>query len=146
MFRCGMVPVINKPTCITRYTATATDYMFTNFIINTEIKLAIIKADISDHFPILFVAKVKIDVNIKTEQYILRRNISDQSILKRNISDQSIRKFQQKLSDVTRDDIKIFVSVNHSYDRFLQIFLSLYNECFPKIKIKLTPQNIFVHG
>ena len=33
----------------------------------------------------------------------------------------------------------MFDSVNHSYDRFLQIFLSLYNECFPKIKIKLKP-------
>ena len=40
------------------------------------------KADISDHFLILFVAKVNIDVNIKTKQYILNRNISDQSIRK----------------------------------------------------------------
>ena len=74
MLRCGMVPIINKPTRVTRYTATAIDHMFTNSIINTEIKSAIIKADISDHFPILFVAKVKVDVNIKTEQYILKRN------------------------------------------------------------------------
>ena len=43
MFRCGMVPVINKPTRVTRYTATAIDHMFTNSIINTEIKSAIIK-------------------------------------------------------------------------------------------------------
>ena len=63
MFRCGMVSVINKPTCVTRYTATAIDLMFTNYIINTEIKSAIIKVDISDHIPILFVAKVNVDVN-----------------------------------------------------------------------------------
>ena len=63
-----MVPVINQPTRVTRYTATAIDHKFTNFIINTEIKSAIIKADISDHFPVLFVAKVELDVNIKTEQ------------------------------------------------------------------------------
>ena len=133
MFRCGMAPVINKPARVTRYTATATDHMFTNSIINTEIQSAIIKADISDHFPILFVAKVKADVNIKTEQYILKRNISDQSK----------KKFKQKLRDVSWDDIKIFDSVNHSYNRFPQIFLSLYNECFPKIKIKLKPQKHF---
>ena len=101
MFRCGMIPVINKPTRVTRYTATAIDHMFTNSIINTEIK-----ADISDLFSILFVAKVKVDVNIKTEQYILKCNISDQSI----------KKFKQKLRDVTWDDSKIFDSVNHSYD------------------------------
>ena len=133
MFRLGMVPAINKPTLVTKYTATAINHMFTNSIINTEIKSAIIKADISDHFQILFVAKVKTDVNIKTEQYILKRNISDQSI----------KKFKQKLRDVTWDDIKIFDSFNHSCNRFLQIFLSLYNECFPKIKIKLKPRKHF---
>ena len=60
-----MVPVINKLTRVTRYTATVIDCMFTNSIINTEIKSAIIKTDISDHFPVLFVAKVSVDVNIK---------------------------------------------------------------------------------
>ena len=130
MFCCGMVPVINKPTRVTRYTETAIiDHMFTNSIINTEIKSATIKTDISDHFPILFVAKLNVDVNIKTEQYILKRNICDQSI----------KKLKQKLRDVTWNDIKTFDSVNHSYNRFLQIFLSLYDECFPKIKIKLKP-------
>ena len=47
------------------------------------------------------------------------------------------------MGDVIWDDIKIFESVNHSYNRFLQIFLSLYNKCFPKIKIKLKPQKHF---
>ena len=77
-----MVLIINKPTHVTRYTATAIDHMFTNSTINTEIKSAIIKAEISDHFPILFVAKVNVAINIKTEQYILKRNICDQSIKK----------------------------------------------------------------
>ena len=48
-----------------------------------------------------------------------------------------------KLHDVIWDDIKITDSVNHSYNRFFQIFLSLYNECFPKIRIKLKPQKHF---
>ena len=65
MFPCGMVLVINKPTRVTKYTATAIDRMFTNSIINTEIKSTIIKADISDHFPILFVAKVKLMLTSK---------------------------------------------------------------------------------
>ena len=38
-----MVPVINKPTRVARYIGTATDHMFTNSIINTEIKSVIIK-------------------------------------------------------------------------------------------------------
>ena len=133
MFRCGMVPAINKPTHVTRYSATAIDPIITISIINTEIKSAIIKAGISDHFPIIFVAKVNVDVSIRTEQYILKRNICDQSI----------KKFKQKWRDVIWDDIKITDSVNHSYNRFLQIFLSLYNEYLPKIKSKLNPQKHF---
>ena len=94
MFRCGMVPAINKPTRVTRYTATAIDHIFTNSIINTKIKSAIRKADISDHFPIFFVAKVNVDVNI---------------------CDQSIKKLRQKLRDIIWDDIKITDSVIHSF-------------------------------
>ena len=90
---------------------------FRNSVVNTEIKSAITEADISDPFPILFVAKENVDVNIKTEQYILKRNIYDQFI----------KKFKEKLRDVPWDKIKIVGSVNHSYNRFLQFFLSLYN-------------------
>ena len=86
MCRCRMVPAINKLTHVTRYTATAIDYMFTNPLINTVIKSAIIKADISDHFPILFFVKVNVDANIKTEQYILKRNICFATLLKLHFS------------------------------------------------------------
>ena len=101
-----MVPAINKATRFTRYTGMAIDHMFTNSIINTEIKSAIIKADISDRFPVRFVAKVNVDVNIKTEQ----------CILKRNICDQCIKDFKQKL-------LKILDSVNHfSFFNFFTFF------------------------
>ena len=96
------------------------------------------KADISDHFLILFVAKVNIDVNIKTKQYILNRNISDQSI----------RKFKQKLSDITWDDIRICDTFSHSLKRFLHFiylfFFSLYNECLEsKDKNQIKPTKTF---
>ena len=96
------------------------------------------KADISDHFLILFVAKVNIDVNIKTKQYILNRNISDQSI----------RKFKQKLSDITWDDIRICDTFSHSLKRFLHFIYLFFFHCTmnvlnPKIKIKLNLQKHF---
>ena len=75
-----MIPTINKPTRVTRHTATATDHVFTNTIMGSiEIKAAIVKTDILDHFPIIFATKNKIDAEI-TEQYIFKRNTSDQSI------------------------------------------------------------------
>ena len=44
MFRFGMIPTINKPTRVTRHTATAIDHVFTNTIMgNIESKTAIVK-------------------------------------------------------------------------------------------------------
>ena len=90
VFQFGMIPTINKPTPVTRHTATATDRVFTNTIMdNIEIKTAIVKTDISDHFFIIFATKRKIDTEI-TEQYIFKHNISGQSI----------NKFKQKLCNI----------------------------------------------
>ena len=80
MFRFGVIPTISKPAGVTRHTATAIDHVFTNSIIdNIEINTVIVKTDISDNFPIIFATKDKRDAEV-TEQYIFKRNISDQSI------------------------------------------------------------------
>ena len=55
----------NRPTGVTRHTATATDCVFTNIIMeNIEISAAILKTYISDHFRIIFTTKSKIDADI----------------------------------------------------------------------------------
>ena len=52
LFENNMIPIINKPTRVTRTTATAIDHIVTNCFANTNFKTAIFKSDISDHFPI----------------------------------------------------------------------------------------------
>ena len=50
-----MIPTINRPTRITRNTATAIDQIITNTVISDiKHRSGIIKTDISDHFPIVF--------------------------------------------------------------------------------------------
>ena len=133
MFRFGMITTINKPTRVIRHTTTANDHVFTNTIMgNIEIKTAIVKTGICNHFPIIFATKNKIDAEI-TEQYIFKHNISDQSI----------GKFEQKLRNIDWNNIKILRNVNDAYSKFFEIFLSLYNESFLKIKVKLKPQRQF---
>ena len=118
MLRFGMITTINKPTRVTRHTATVIDHIFTNIIIdNIEIKTAIVKTDISDHFPIIFATKSKTGAEIP-EQYIFKPNVSDQPI----------NKFKQKLRNIDWNNIKILQNVNDAYSKFRQIFLSLYNE------------------
>ena len=55
MFEFSMIPTINKPTRVTKHTATAIDNIITNCIINSDFKSAIVKTDLPDHLPIMFI-------------------------------------------------------------------------------------------
>ena len=46
-----MIPIINKATRITNKAAIAIDHILTNPYIETILKAAILKCDVSDHFP-----------------------------------------------------------------------------------------------
>ena len=52
-----MIPTINKPTRVTRKTATAIDHILTNSFIDTVFKTAILETDISRHFPICYLSQ-----------------------------------------------------------------------------------------
>ena len=47
-----MITTIHKPTRLTKKTATAIDGIITNSFVENTFKTAIIKSDVSDHFPI----------------------------------------------------------------------------------------------
>ena len=47
-----MIPTTNKPTRVTRNTATAIDHIITNTVVDIQFKSGIIQTDLSDHFPI----------------------------------------------------------------------------------------------
>ena len=120
-------PPKNKPTRITRSTATAIDHIITNSVINAEFKTGIIKTEISDHFPIFFIFKCVLDSTEAREEFIFKRNYSSNSI----------ETFKQKLREVNWNKVKQFNNANESYAKCYEICTSLYEECFPKFKIKL---------
>ena len=67
-----MIPTINKPTRATKKTATAIDHIITNSFVEITFKTAIIKSDVSDHFPICifflqqtYLEKLMLSINIK---------------------------------------------------------------------------------
>ena len=96
MFRHGLILTVNKPTRVTRNTATAIDHIITISVINTEFKTGIIKTDISDHFPIFFIFKCVVDTTEAREEFIYKRNYSGNSI----------DTFKQKLRNVNWNDMK----------------------------------------
>ena len=126
MFGHSMMPVINKPTRVTKNTETAIDHIFINSVITTKFKTGIIKSGISDHFLIFFVADYNIHIKETKEYFIFRRDLSDNSV----------EKFKYKLRTVSWDSITNSSDTKKAYDNFIEIFSSLYDECFPKKKIK----------
>ena len=72
-----MRSVINKPTRVTKNTATAIDHIFINSVTTTKFKTGIIKSDFSDHFPIFFVADYDIHIKETKERFIFRPDLSD---------------------------------------------------------------------
>ena len=75
-----MISTINKPTRVTKKTATAIDHIITNSFVENIFKTAIIKSDVSDHFPICiffflqqtYLQKMMLSINIK-EQLMIKK-------------------------------------------------------------------------
>ena len=77
----SMIPVINKPTRVTYKTATAIDHILTNSYTDTKFETAILKSDVSDHFPIcLFIPSMK-PLSKYEETYIYKRIYNEQSVI-----------------------------------------------------------------
>ena len=54
-----MMPTTNKSARVTSYTTTAIDNFITNPIFDSDFESAIIKIDVSDHFAVIFMIKLK---------------------------------------------------------------------------------------
>ena len=55
VFELGFIPLIHMPIRACKYSATIIDNIHTNYVVDNTLKKAIIKSDISDHFPIIFI-------------------------------------------------------------------------------------------
>ena len=116
MFRHSMMPIINKLIRVTKNTKTAIDHIFTNSVTKTKFKTGIIKSDISDNFPMFFVA----DYNIHIKETIINiKETKQRYIFRHNLSDISVEKFKYKLRIVSWDNIINSSDRNNAYTFFL---------------------------
>ena len=92
MFEFSMIPTINKPARVTKYTATAIDNIITNCIINSDFKSAIVKTDLSDHFPIIFINELTRDPTPKGDM--------EKCVYKRDFTENTFNCFKQALNSV----------------------------------------------
>ena len=76
----NMFPIRNKPTRVTRKTATSIDHFIPNCFNDTNFKTAVSKSDISDHFPNGFFLSPMIENNKNEMTYIYKRIINSETI------------------------------------------------------------------
>ena len=72
IYQNGRLSTINKPIRVTKKTATAIDHIITKSFVENIFKTALIKSDVSDHFPIFifflqqtYLQKMMLSINIK---------------------------------------------------------------------------------
>ena len=128
MFRYNMIRLINKPTRKTRHSANAIDHIITNSVIgHNNFQSAIIKTDLSGHFPIVFTIKI----NETTQTPVVK------STYKHSYCQKNTGKFKNILDNRNWDDIKKNEDPNKIYKYFLNIFIDIYDKLFLKSEVKV---------
>ena len=120
MFQNGFIPAINKPTRITKNTATLIDHIIINNFKNIKIKTGIFITDISDHFPVFI-----------TAQKLLNQLPKKVKTKKRVIKDASLATSISLLSTTNWEPVLKTKNTNEAYDKFDHIFDCHYNKAFP---------------
>ena len=122
----NVLPLIDKPTRITRRSETLIDNILTNTDTD-KIKSGIILTDISDHLPIFMV---------ENRQVSIENEIT--TIYKRQYSDGNVKKLRELIQNYADWElIKSCKDAESAYNLFIRIFSSLYDEAFPKIERKI---------
>ena len=89
MFEFSMMPALNNPARVTSYTTKAIGNLITNSIFDNDFETVIIKRDVSDHFPMIFIIKLKTTSSPK--------NHADQFMFKRDFNENSLNLVKQNL-------------------------------------------------
>ena len=104
-FQNSLIPLINKPTRITRTNATALDHILTNAFLNKQIEMWIIKTETSDHFPIFLITDPITSSEIKNKRTL---------VYKRTINTSTKENFKSILARKTWDYIKEKIKQNQA--------------------------------
>ena len=130
MYSLSMFPLINKPTRITKYSATLIDNIFTNHLgENFQFLQGILYTDISDHMPIY---------HITTNRIMCSK---DRYVIKRLVTEDRKTKFKHKINELDWADIIENTETNPAFNNFSETFLHFYSECFPLKKSKVCYTN-----
>jgi len=113
-------PTIVKPTRFGKTSTTLIDNIFTNSI-NNDYTAGLIITDLSDHLPVFYITQNK-SPGTKKGQI---------SYTYRDYSDAAIWRFYGVLHNVEWSQLQLCCDASECYQKFIDIFDPLYNDCFP---------------
>ena len=130
IFSYAFVPLINRPTRVSKHSATLIDNILTNDH-NALVQCCqgILVTDISDHFPIIHINPNFTDT------------VQDVFILNQLCSVQNKHAFNDDLNEVDWNVIYRTQDNQEAFSQFHHVLLSLFNKNFPKKKIKIRCYN-----
>ena len=130
IFSYAFVPLINRPTRVSKHSATLIDNILTNKH-NALVQCChgILVTDISDHFPIFHINPNFTDT------------VQDVFILKRLCSVRNKHAFLDDLNKVDWNAIYRTQDTQEAFSQFHHVLLSLFNKNFPRKKIKIRYYN-----
>ena len=120
-FKNNILPVINKPTRITKTSASAIDNIPINNFVRNSFETGILKTDVSDHFPIFII--------IKNKQVI--KTTENTTITTRDISKNNLNKLNNALYNENWSDVLNSNDTNFSFNSFLTTYLKHFNQNCP---------------
>lgn len=132
LFGNSFIPLINRPTRITKKSATLIDHIITNTSFTSINKSGIIKTDVSDHFPIYTITKKKI-CDLKSHQ---------KRIYCRKYNEKAILNFKADLREQDWSLIEREGCPNKAFFEFDSIFLRLYDHHFPLVEVKIKEKSL----
>ncbi len=130
MYSHSIYPTINKPTRITKYSATLIDNIFTNNVNSLNTAQGILFTDISDHLPVFHIIEIQNNNTVK-----------DKSITVRLMNENRTESFVRNVSDYDWESIRSETDANDSYRLFASVMSKLYNDAFPIRTIRIKHDN-----
>ena len=126
----SFVSLINRPTRVTKKSATLIDNIFTNCYCNIEHTFqCLIYTDVSDHFPI-----VHIDFEMKLCD-------TDTSVTRRNLSYKNRQRFYESISSVNWEALYSESDTQTAFGLFHSTLLKHFHKSFPKQTVKIRYNN-----
>ena len=113
--------------------ATAIDYIITDYVLTCDFKTAFLKTDLTDCF--LIVIALKNDR--PPQQHSKTKHKS-----KRSYNEGYIKAFNHRLLSINWDESRNFDNPNEAYTQFFNILSSIYDIYFPKVFVRLKTKHI----